>query len=136
MAGPDEGDGFRQRLVAQAAQIGLNGGLVFTGPLYGDAKWAAYRDADLFVLPSQNENFGNTAAEAVACGTPALVTDRCGIAPIVNQRAGVIVPHNCAAFATGLWEILYDPPFAARLHTGCQEVARSLGWAEPLAQME
>ena len=64
---------------------------MFTGPLYGDAKWAAYRDADLFVLPSQNENFGNTAAEAVACGTPVLVTDRCGIAPIVDRRAGVVV---------------------------------------------
>ena len=136
VAGPDEGDGFRQRLEAQAAQIGLNGGVLFTGPLYGDAKWAAYRDADLFVLPSQNENFGNTAAEAVACGTPVLVTDRCGIAPIVDRRAGVVVPHDCAALEAGLGKILDDPAFAARLRTGCKEVARSLGWAEPLAEME
>ena len=136
VAGPDEGDGFRQRLETQAAQMGLNGGVLFTGPLYGDAKWAAYRDADLFVLPSQNENFGNTAAEAVACGTPVLVTDRCGIAPIVDQRAGVVVPHDCAALEAGLGQILDDPAFAARLRTGCKEVARSLGWAEPLAEME
>jgi glycosyltransferase involved in cell wall biosynthesis len=136
VAGPDEGDGFRQRLEAQAARIGLNGGVLFTGPLYGDAKWAAYRDADLFVLPSQNENFGNTAAEAVACGTPVLVTDRCGIAPIVDHRAGVVVPHDCAALEAGLGKILDDPAFAARLRTGCKEVARSLGWAEPLAEME
>ena len=136
VAGPDEGDGFRQRLETQAAQMGLNGGVLFTGPLYGDAKWAAYRDADLFVLPSQNENFGNTAAEAVACGTPVLVTDRCGIAPIVDRRAGVVVPHDCAALEAGLGQILDDPAFAARLRTGCKEVARSLGWAEPLAEME
>ena len=136
VAGPDEGDGFRQRLETQAAQMGLNGGVLFTGPLYGDAKWAAYRDADLFVLPSQNENFGNTAAEAVACGTPVLVTDRCGIAPIVDRRAGVVVPHDCAALEAGLGKILDDPSFAARLRMGCKEVARSLGWAEPLAEME
>jgi glycosyltransferase involved in cell wall biosynthesis len=136
VAGPDEGDGFRQRLETSAAQAGLNGGVLFTGPLYGDAKWAAFRDADLFVLPSQNENFGNTAAEAVACGTPVLVTDRCGIAPIVDQRAGLVVPHDCAALEAGLEKILGDPVFAARLRAGCGEVARSLGWAEPLAQTE
>jgi glycosyltransferase involved in cell wall biosynthesis len=136
VAGPDEGDGYRQRLEAQAAQRGLNGGVLFTGPLYGDAKWAAYRDADLFVLPSQNENFGNTAAEAVACGTPVLVTDRCGIAPIVDRRAGLVVPHDCAALEEGMEQILDNPAMAAHLRAGCKEVARSLSWAEPLAEME
>jgi glycosyltransferase involved in cell wall biosynthesis len=136
VAGPDEGDGFRQRLEMQAARMGLNGGVLFTGPLYGEAKWAAYRDADLFVLPSQNENFGNAAAEAVACGTPVLVTDRCGIAPMVDRRAGLVVPHDCAALEAGLGQILGDPAFAAHLRTGCKEVALSLGWAEPLAEME
>ncbi|HEV7968240.1 MAG TPA: glycosyltransferase [Candidatus Acidoferrales bacterium] len=136
MAGPDEGDGLRQHLEEIAAQMGLNGSVLFTGPLYGDAKWSAYRDADVFVLPSQNENFGNTAAEAVACGTPVLVTDRCGIAPIVDQRAGLVVAHDCAALEEGLARILDDPALAARLRGGCKGVANSLSWAEPLAQME
>lgn len=136
MAGPDEGDGFRRHLEEIAAQMGLNDRVLFTGPLYGDAKWAAYRDADVFVLPSQNENFGNTAAEAVACGTPVLVTDRCGIAPMVDQRAGLVVPHDCAALEAGLSRILDDPALASRLREGCKGVANSLGWAEPLAQME
>jgi len=136
MAGPDEGDGFRRRLETLAGQMGLDRRVLFTGPLYGDAKWAAYRDADVFVLPSQNENFGNTAAEAVACGTPVLVTDRCGIAPLVDQRAGLVVPHDGAALEAGLARILDDPAFAARLRDGCKEVANSLSWAEPIAQME
>lgn len=136
MAGPDEGDGFRQRLEQIASQKGLNGRVLFTGPLYGDAKWAAYRDADVFVLPSQNENFGNTAAEAAACGTPVLVTDRCGIAPIIDQRAGLAVPHDRAALEAGLARILDDPALAARLRAGCKAVVDSLGWAEPIAEME
>jgi glycosyltransferase involved in cell wall biosynthesis len=136
MAGPDEGDGFRQHLEGLAARMGVNGRVLFTGPLYGDAKWAAYRDADVFVLPSQNENFGNTAAEAVACGTPVLVTDRCGIAPIVDQGAGLVVSHDCTALEAGLAQILNDPTIAARLREGCKGVASSLSWAEPLAQME
>ncbi len=136
MVGPDEGDGFRQNLETMSAQMGLNGKVIFTGPLYGDAKWGAYRDADVFVLPSQNENFGNTAAEAVSCGTPVLVTDRCGIAPIVDQRAGIVVPHDCAALEAGLSQILDDPALAVRLREGCKGVTSSLSWTEPLAQME
>ena len=136
MAGPDEGDGMRRHLQGIAAQMGLNGNVLFTGPIYGDSKWAAYRDADVFVLPSQNENFGNTAAEAVVCGTPVLVTDRCGIAPIVGGRAGLVVPHDGAALEAGLAQILGDRALAARLREGCSEVANSLTWAEPLAQME
>jgi glycosyltransferase involved in cell wall biosynthesis len=136
MAGPDEGDGYCEQLEAFAAQLGLSDRVIFTGPLYGDAKWAAYRDADVFVLPSQNENFGNTAAEAVACGTPVLVTDRCGIAPMVDQRAGLVVPHDCAALESGLVQMLQDSALAARLRDGCKGVANSLSWTEPLTQME
>jgi glycosyltransferase involved in cell wall biosynthesis len=136
MAGPDEGDGLRQRLETLAAQLGLKEKVFFTGPLYGDAKWAAYRDADVFVLPSQNENFGNTAAEAVACGTPVLVTDRCGIAPLVDQRAGLVVPHDRAALEAGMARILDDSALAERLRAGSKAVAGSLSWAKPLAQME
>ncbi|MGH9676614.1 MAG: glycosyltransferase, partial [Candidatus Acidiferrum sp.] len=73
-AGPDEG-GMRARLEQMAKQSGISARVQFTGPLYGEAKWAAYRDADVFVLPSQNENFGNAAAEAAAAGTPVIVTE-------------------------------------------------------------
>jgi glycosyltransferase involved in cell wall biosynthesis len=65
LAGPHERDGYRQRLEASVLRLGLEGETLFTGPLYGDAKWAAYRDADVFVLRSQNENFGNSVAEAI-----------------------------------------------------------------------
>ncbi len=134
--GPDEGGGYRRKLETLAARLGLNGGVLFTGPLYDEAKWAAYRDADVFVLPSQNENFGNTAAEAVACGTPVIVTDRCGIAPMVDQRAGLVVRHDQEALRAGLAQLLGDAALRQRLRAGCAEVARALDWEEPLATMD
>lgn len=136
LAGPDEGDRYRRKLETLAARLGFNGGVLFTGPLYDDAKWAAYRDADVFVLPSQNENFGNAAAEAVACGTPVIVTDRCGIAPLVDQRAGLVVPHDIEALQAGLARLLEDEALRQRLRAGCAEVARALSWEEPLVIME
>jgi glycosyltransferase involved in cell wall biosynthesis len=136
IAGPDEGDGLRGNLEESAARLGLERKVLFTGPIYEDAKWAAYRDADVFVLPSQNENFGNTAAEAIAAGTPVLITDRCGIAPLVAGRAGLVVPHDRDALEEGLSRILNDQALATRLREGCKAVANSLSWAEPLAQTE
>jgi hypothetical protein len=55
---------------------------------------------------------------------------------MVDRRAGLVVSHDCGALEAGLEKILNDPAFAARLRAGCGEVARSLGWAEPLAHME
>lgn len=135
MAGPDE-DGYRSKLEAMSAPSGVGKAIVFTGPLFDDVKWSAYRDADLFVLPSQNENFGNTAAEAVACDTPVVVTDRCGVAPLIDGRAGLVVPHDCAALAKALQDVFEQPQLYQRLKQGCASVVRSLSWQEPLNETQ
>jgi len=136
LAGPDEGDGYRRKLEGDVARLNLKGRVLFTGPLYDDAKWSAYRDAAVFVLPSQNENFGNAAVEAVACGTPALVTDRCGVAPLVDGRAGLVVPHDRDALAAALSQLLDQPGLRQQLQRGCSEVARELNWEGPLIETE
>lgn len=135
IAGPDEG-GNQRKLEALAAQLGVSAPVLFTGPLFDDAKWSAYRDADLFVLPSQNENFGNTAAEAIACETPVLVTDRCGIAPLIDGRAGLVVPHDRDALAAALGLLLDEPQLRDRLKRNSAAVAQSLGWEEPLDETQ
>jgi len=136
LAGPDEGDGYREKLEAHAARLSLGSAVLFTGPLYGDAKWSAYCDADLFVLPSHNENFGITAAEAVACGTPVLVTDGCGIVPLIQYRAALAVPHELESLSAALDRLLGDERLAVQLKKGCAETARELRWDEPLAETE
>jgi glycosyltransferase involved in cell wall biosynthesis len=136
LAGPDEGDGYREKLEAHVARLNLGSKVLFTGPLYGGTKWSAYCDADLFVLPSQNENFGITAAEAVACGTPVLVSDRCGIVPLIQSRAALAVPHELQSLSAGLDRLLGEERLAAQLKRGCAEVARELRWDEPLEETE
>jgi glycosyltransferase involved in cell wall biosynthesis len=135
LAGPDERDAFLSRLRSMANQFGLTQSVRFTGPLYDEEKLQAYRDADVFVLPSQNENFGNTAAESAACGTPVIVTDRCGIAPCVGQ-AGLVVSHNCADLERALAQLLEDPTLRERYQEGCGKMVRDLSWEVPLDQSE
>jgi glycosyltransferase involved in cell wall biosynthesis len=134
-AGPDEG-GMQTRLMEIAAQLGVTSQVQFTGAIFGEAKWAAYRDVDVFVLPSQNENFGNTAAEAVAAGTPVVVTEQCGIAPLLADVAGLVVPHDAGALARAIRAVIGDPEFHARLVAGCSVVTARLGWDEPVREME
>jgi glycosyltransferase involved in cell wall biosynthesis len=133
--GPDEG-GVSAQLEQLAAQLGVRRKVQFTGPVFGVSKWAAYRDADVFVLPSQNENFGNTVAEAVAAGTPVIVTEQCGIAPLLAERAGLVVRHDAAALSEALGRILGDPEVRAKLAGACSQVTSQLGWDEPVGDME
>ncbi|MGH9496595.1 MAG: glycosyltransferase [Candidatus Sulfotelmatobacter sp.] len=135
IAGPAEGDGFLARLKTTAQQMNVSQSIRFVGPLYDAAKWQAYRDADVFVLPSQNENFGNTAAEAAACGTPVIVTDRCGVAPFVGN-AGFVVRHDARAIELALAQLLENSAVRRRCQGGCAEMARSLSWDAPLRENE
>jgi glycosyltransferase involved in cell wall biosynthesis len=134
-AGPDE-SGTKGKLAEEAAELGVRTKVQFAGPVFGEAKWAAYRDANVFVLPSQNENLGNTAAEAVAAGTPVIVTEQCGIAPLIAEKAGLVVRHDAAALLKALERILSDSELRGRLAAGCAEVASRMGWEEPVREME
>lgn len=72
IAGPDNG-GYLDEMQHLAAQLHLKR-IEFSGELKGREKLEAYRRADIFVLPTYSENFGMTVAEALAAGTPAIVT--------------------------------------------------------------
>jgi glycosyltransferase involved in cell wall biosynthesis len=79
--------GYERRLAAQARACGCDDTVVFAGALAGAEKWAAFRIAELFALPSHRDSFGVAVVEALASATPVLVTRAVGIAPIV-QRCG------------------------------------------------
>jgi glycosyltransferase involved in cell wall biosynthesis len=91
MAGPSAEEPYLLRLKQLAAtstnhrEIPIS----FTGMLSGNLKWGALSAADAFVLPSHQENFGIAVAEALACGTPVLISNKVNIwREIVNDGAG------------------------------------------------
>jgi glycosyltransferase involved in cell wall biosynthesis len=134
-AGPDDA-GMTSRLTEMAKELGVASRVMFCGPAFEHVKWEAYRDADVFVLPSQNENFGNAAAEAVAAGTPVIVTDQCGIAPLLAGKAGLVTSHDVGAISQAIERVLVEPRLHERLAAGSREVVARLGWEEPAITME
>lgn len=83
--------------------------VTFRGELVGEAKLAAYRSADLYVLPSQSENFGITVAESLAAGTPAIVTSGAPWAGIRERRAGWWISPEIETLVGTLDEAMRKP---------------------------
>jgi glycosyltransferase involved in cell wall biosynthesis len=73
LAGPNEG-GFEQTLRSQAGDAGVSDRIVFTGALDRYQKWGALDAAELFVMPSDFENFGLAIVEAMQSGLPVITT--------------------------------------------------------------
>ena len=90
MAGPDEAN-WAGELRLQAERLGIADRITWTGMLRGDAKWGAFYGAEAFILPSHQENFGIAVADALACGTIPLITDKVNIAPDVAADGGGIM---------------------------------------------
>ena len=89
MAGPDDASGVRAGLEALAARLGMTSRVTWTGMLTGDAKWSALQAAEVFALPSHQENFGIAVVEALALGVPVLISERVNIwREIVQCDAG------------------------------------------------
>src|SRR5262249_49519240 len=70
--GPSEA-GHADELHSIALALGL-ARVEIRGAVFDEAKWRAYRAADVCVMPTLNENFGLTVAEALAAGTPVITT--------------------------------------------------------------
>jgi glycosyltransferase involved in cell wall biosynthesis len=93
MVGPDDA-GWRADLEAQAARLGIAARVHWTGSLRGDAKWGAYYGAEAFVLPSHQENFGITVADALSCGTIPLISDKVNIAADVAADGAAFIEDD------------------------------------------
>lgn len=87
-------------------ELGLSDRVTIAGPLFGEAKEAAYRNADLFVLPSYSENFGIVVAEALGYGVPVLTTFGCPWQELQTHNCGWWVEPTPTGIEVGLNQAL------------------------------
>ncbi len=73
------------------AEEGLEASVYWTGMITGTQKWGALQSAEVFVLPSHQENFGIAVAESLSCGVPVLIAHPVNISPeIAVDGAGLV----------------------------------------------
>jgi glycosyltransferase involved in cell wall biosynthesis len=124
ITGPDN-ENFGSKVREWINQEGIHDKVIFTGMLTGQAKLAVLRDADLFVLPSYSENFGISVVEAMACGTPVVISDKVNIwREVVEHQAGKVAPCDPRAFYERIDELLTNLPLAKILGENGRELVQ------------
>ena len=89
VAGPKEDGFFAEELVRASGRFADR--ITWAGMIRDDLKWGALRVADALILPSHQENFGMVVAEALAVGTPVLITDKVNLwREVEDDRAGKV----------------------------------------------
>ena len=106
---------------------------------YEKDKLEAYVDADVFVLPLKDryESFGNVVLEALACGTPVIVTDNCGVSEWISDDVGYVVECDKEELRNALFKVLSDERLRMRFGEGCRKLVREeFGWDRIILDVE
>ncbi|WP_235276577.1 glycosyltransferase [Methylacidiphilum kamchatkense] len=108
IAGPDN-EGYGKKVSAWVKQYNLEKKVIFTGMVTGDQKIALLSDADIFILPSYTENFGIAVVEALAMGTPVIISNKVNIwREIRDADAGIVVSCNVEEITKACLDLLKD----------------------------
>ena len=112
LVGSDE-DGSGDALVTALRNAGLGGRVHSLGTQPAAALSAIYNAADLLLLPSRHENFGNVVIEALACGCAVAISEHTGVAEDLLDDAppgfGAVLPRRSEAWSTWLSAWLRAP---------------------------
>ena len=133
----EESDVSNLKNLVQARNLGSH--ILFTGMVEGQVKWSALACAEIFILPSRQENFAISMAEAMQSGLPVVITNKVNSWPFVEKaQAGFVVEENNAelGMAKHLDELLSNPDKArcmgsrgkkfAKEHFSWQRVTKDL----------
>lgn len=134
LAGPATPE-YRSELEHTARQLGVADRVIFTGMLTGRKRLSALTGADLFVLPSYQENFGIVVIESLICRTPVVISDQVNIfREIVASGGGAATPTQLEPLTAALRQWLSDPERREQAgRRGAAFVREQYDWAK-LAQ--
>ena len=106
--------------------------------LLGADKEHLFAAAQMFILPSYSENFGNTVLEAMRRGLPVIVTPEVGAAEIVREsQAGIVVNGDPQSLSGAIEQLTKDAAAAREMgQTGKRFVSKFYGWPVVAEQME
>jgi len=116
---------YEAHLRNEVRELGLEADVWFVGWLEQAGKRGAFLDSDLFVLTSQMESFGVSAAEAMACGLPVILSDQVAIhREVAQSEAGLVVPCKVQPLADALLRLSQDASLRHRMGLNGQACAR------------
>jgi D-inositol-3-phosphate glycosyltransferase len=120
------------RLHALRDELGLNELITFIGARDQDTLQYYYAAADCLVMPSHYESFGMVALEAMACGTPVIVSDVGGLSQLVkhNQTGLRVNAKDDAAMADAIQRLLNNEVFRRQMGYRAACYAEDYSWVK------
>jgi glycosyltransferase involved in cell wall biosynthesis len=95
----DDNDGTKLNLQQSFQSLALLDRVLFLPACSPDQLPAIYSAANLFVLPSRHENFGNVVIEALSCECPVILSDKVGLhREITASNTGWVLPRKAQAW--------------------------------------
>lgn len=107
--GPDEND-YKKKVQQEINRLGLEQVVEIRGEVADNDKWALYKGADLFILPSYSENFGIVVAEALGSGLPVITTKTTPWSDLVDHKCGWWIEPEDGALVEALSEAVMVEP--------------------------
>lgn len=136
IAGPDE-HGFSQQIQTEAAQKDLQHRIRLPGMITGDLKVDLLARADLFVLPSSGEGLSMAVLEALASGTPVIISPECNLPAVEEVKAGAIIARDAALVAQEISRFLADDALISAASEAAYHLARDrFGWPTAVDKLE
>ncbi len=106
IVGNDE-ENYLPTLHALTKQYQVEDKVFFHNAIYGETKSKLYQAADIFVLPSYSENFGNVILEALSYGCPVITTPEVGLANFIQEYdLGIVVDGSVQSIASSIQFLL------------------------------
>lgn len=137
IAGNDD-EGYEGGMRALAGELGIDSRVSFVGPASDAHKWALYREAAVFVLPSYSENFGNVVVEALSVGCPVVTSTAVGACTLVEAAgAGIVIEGDEDSIVSAVSRLGSDAAAARAMGArGRAYVEEHLGWDAIAGEME
>ncbi len=126
------GGGYANDLRAKANGLGVADNIIFTGRVSDEVRDGLFKVADCAVFPSLYEPFGIVALEAMAAGTPVVVSETGGLSEVVKlHETGITVhPNDPGSLAWGILHTLRHPDWSRQRAENANRVVRSeFNWA-------
>ncbi len=116
---------FREKTLKAIRELGLEMEVIFTEHVPGKDLPAYYSGAECFILPSYCEGFGFPLLEAMACGCPAIISNRASLPEISGGAAIEVDPDDEEELARALYRVLTEDELRKSLiRKGIQRAAR------------
>jgi glycosyltransferase involved in cell wall biosynthesis len=136
IAGPDE-HGFAEKIRSEVARQDLEHRILIPGMVMGDLKTDLLARADLFVLPSMGEGSSMAILEALASGTPVIISPECNCRIVDEVKAGAVVERDANLIAQAISRFLSDKALSSAASEAAYNLARDrLGWPSIVDKLE